>query len=517
MKQHQADINKKRIAKNTLLLYVRLFCVLLLSFFITRLLLRRLGIEDFGLYNVIFGFVTSFCFFSGAMQSTVRRFLCHELGQGKTEEAGKVFSVSCFLFILLSAGVFILAETIGLWFVLCKLNIPADRRSIAQIIYQFSIFMTLFKILQIPFISAVTSYENMRIFSILSIADAGLHLLSVVALKFIPENRLIAFIIFYTLSNLIILLSYIGYCWKNYDICHKIFSFKVDKQHLKSMCSFFSWNLFGSIATVSKHQGLNLLLNTFCGITMNATWGIAYQVSGALNQLAANFQQAFNPTILKSYGNVDRDIFFDFLRNCSKYSFLLAWIITLPIMLRTEFFLKIWLGNVLPEKVVLFTQLMMIYVLLETISQPLWVTIHATGNIKKYQILISCFTCSVFFISWFLLWLGFAAYSVLLVNILINFLCLIYRLVHLKKEIAFPIKVFLTKTLIPIGLIGCSGYFCGSYLNTFFNGHFYTIFLQLFIVSTLNLFLIWTIGISKKERKFLSEQFWNFLKKHRTA
>ena len=210
----QNNIDKKRIAKNTLILYIRMILMMLVGFYTVRLLLASLGVEDYGLYNVIFGLVTAFSFFSGAMHSTVQRFLCFELGKSDVQRAKKVFSASLFLFVMLVVLILVLAESVGLWFVFNKLNVPVGRVQTAHLVYQISVFMTIFKVLQIPYIAVVTSHENMRAYTKLSILDAALHFVSVLMLKFIPEQRLIIFTVLYTLSNLVILGCYVAYCWR---------------------------------------------------------------------------------------------------------------------------------------------------------------------------------------------------------------------------------------------------------------------------------------------------------------
>lgn len=486
------------MAKNTLLLYVRMLFLLLVGFYTVRLLLNFLGVEDYGLYNVIFGLVTAFSFFSGAMQSTVQRYLCHELGNGETENAKKVFSVSLFLFMLLTIIVLLFAETAGLWFVCNKLNIPAGKMDVALVVYQFSIFMIIFKVIQIPYIAAITSYENMHTFAKFSIADAFLHLATVVILRFIPNNRLILFTGLYTLSNLVIFCSYAFYCWKNYEICRV--SFKADKKYLKSMSTFFSWSLLGAIANISKQQGLNLLLNIFSGVVLNATWGIATQVGNAVSQFYASFQQAFNPQILKSYHSPDRNAFFELLQSCSKYSFLLIWLVALPLLLQTEFFLKLWLGNTLPADSVIFTQLMIITIVCDAINAPLWMAVQATGNIRRYQIEISILICSTFVFSWIALKFGMPAYSVALINAVINFTTLLYRLIYLRKSVGFTVLPYVRNTFIPVLLTASSGYAIGLLFRNYSGSQILYVLIYLSILSVVNLAIIYSVGLSKKER-----------------
>ena len=505
MSQTPENINKQRIAKNTLILYVRMLFLMLAGFYTIRLLLAALGVEDYGLYNVLFGLVTSFSFFSGAMHSTVQRFLCHEMGEGKTDGAKQVFGVSVFLFLTVALLVIIFAETAGLWFVRNKMTIPAGKMGTALTVYHISIFMVVFKLLQIPYTSTVTSHENMSIYSWFCIADSMLHLVSVLALKYIVSERLVWFVSLYTVSNLLILLFYILYCRRKYEICQT--GLKLNRSYLKSMTSFFSWSLFGAIANILKQQGLNLLLNIFYGVVLNATWGIASQVGNAVSQLVASFQQAFNPQILKSYNTAEKKVFYELLQNCSKYSFILIWLIALPILLKTEFFLKLWLGETLSEGAVFFTQMMIIYMLFEALSCPMWIAIQATGNIKLYQISISCISGSIFVFSLIALKLGASGNSVALINAAVNMVAFVYRLFYLYVEIQFPILYYCQKTLLPITAAILTSGLCGILICSFSADTWYQTIVCLILITIANLIILLFIILSRPEREYLTHYF----------
>lgn len=494
-------VDKKKIFRNTLLLYIRMAFVLLAGFCIVRLLLKELGVIDYGIYNTIFGLISLFIFFRSAMAVTVQRFLCHEIGQSQVENARRVFEVSIFLFLAIALILLIFAETAGLWFVHSKINIPPDRLSAALIIYQISIFAVLLKLLQIPFIAVITSHENMKVFSRISILECFLHLTAVFCLNFISGDKLIYFAALYACTDLLILTCYAAYCCRKYEECS--LKLRIDFATLKSIFSHFGWNVFGSAANISKQQGLNLLLNLFCGVILNATWGIASQVGNAANQFVSNFQQAFNPQILKSYTNPDKKPFLDLLQNASKYSFLLIWLVTLPILLQTEFLLKLWLNNKLPEDVVLFTQWTLVFILFDALCGPMWVAIQATGNIRRYQIQISCLIGMTFVLSLLALKFGAPAYSVAVINAGINALTLIYRLYYMRREINFPVYQYCTGTLLPLGIIAAVTLTGGMYLKHFFTAGLCSLIVYVAVITLLNAVIIFLLGLTRPERSAL--------------
>ena len=266
------------------------------------------------------------------------------------------------------------------------------------------------------------------------------------------------------------------------------------------MTLFFSWSLFGAVANMSKQHGLNLLLNVFYGVVLNATWGIASQVGSAVNAFVGSFQQAFNPQILKSYNSEDKRGFLELLQSCSKYSFLLIWFVALPALLKTEFLLKFWLGNELPEGAVIFTRLIIVYALFDAICGPMWVAVQATGNIRRYQMEISFIIFSTFIFSLIVLKLGAPAYSVAVINAAVNGLTLIYRLFYLRREIGLHIDSYCVKTLIPIATVGGLSTGCGILTQSFSGSKWNTVIPYLMFILVTNLFITALAGLSGKER-----------------
>ena len=498
MEQARNNIDKKRMAKNTLLLYVRMLFLLLVGFYTVRLLFTALGVEDYGLYNVIFGIASLFSYLSGAMATTVQRFLCHELGKNNTIRLKIIFSVSIFLFLALDIFLLLCAESVGLWYVTYKLNVPEGALAVAKIVFQFSIIMMLFKTIQIPYIAIVTAYEDMHVFSCFSIMEIVLNLFAAIIIKFFAQDRLVYFSFFCALGTAIIFICYCVYCHCKYSICR--LSIKLPLTYFKRMSSFFSWSLCGTFAYIAKQQGLDLLLNSFLGVSINASFGIANRVGSAVNQLVVGFQKAFIPQILKAYTNAEKNHFLMLLQSCSKYSFLLLWLMGLPVLLQTDFLLNIWLGENLPKHVGIFTKLVILSVILEAMSAPMCSAVQAVGRIKRYQIEISCLTASSFILSFIVLKLGGTAWLVALINTIVSFFSLLYRLFYLQREISLSVKNYFMHVLLPVVGIGITSYCAGEGIKIFFSDRWFDRVIFLFTVCIVNFVLILLIGLSSNER-----------------
>lgn len=441
-------VDKKKILKNTLYLYFRMVLTVCINFYVIRLLLVCLGVEDYGLYNLLFGFVTIFALLNNALSSMTQRYICYELGRNKLENARKNFTISCILF---GAGLIIfilLAETIGLWFVCNKLQIPEARFDAAKITYQMSILCFAGRIVQTPFIAIITAYERMSVFAMISIFEMLGLLVFVLCLEHLPGDKLILFTIYYTLIVFLISGFYTWYCFRNLPVCRIVLNFT--RKRIGVMSSFFSWSILGASANLTRNQGLNILLNVFFSVTMNASWAISQKIGAAVNQIVGNFQLAFNPQILKSYTLPDKKEFYDLLISTSRYSFLILWLIALPLVLETEFFLDLWLGNTLPPYSVLFTRITIVVVLVHAISGPLWTAAMADGKVAQYQFCISCLIASSFFLSWILLAFGLPAYWVPVSMVIADVVCLMYRLIYLKYRFGLPFWGYMRFAMFPM-------------------------------------------------------------------
>ena len=435
--------NNKRIAKNTLMLYVRMILIMLVSLYTSRVILKALGVEDFGLYNVVGGVVVLFTFINNAMVTSTQRFLNFEIGRNDIEEAQKVFSASLNIHFLIAGIFLLLAETVGLWFLNQYIQIPDGRETAANWVYQFSVIVSILNIVRSPYNAAIIAHEHMSFYAYVSIIEVILKL-AIVYMVYLFADRLIAYAFLMMLVTLIVLGAYYVFCRKKYQICK--YRFEYDKKRYLSLASFSGWSLFGSLANMGASQGINIILNMFFGVAVNAAMGIANQVNAAVYQFVSSFQTAFNPQIIKSYAAGDRTYFISLIMNTSRYSFLLLFLLALPIYICCPEILSIWLGTV-PEYAVEFCRLMLLFLLIDAVQGPLWVSAQATGKIKNYQILMSVLILLNLPITYVLLVFFKNPEIALIVRVAVNFITAVARVIYLNHLYDFPIWIYMKEVI----------------------------------------------------------------------
>ena len=493
------ESNTKRIAKNTLMLYFRQILIMLVSLYTVRVVLNTLGAEDYGIYNVVAGVVVLFSFVNNAMATSTQRFLNFNLGKEDTEKTQQTYSASLLIHIGIALIFVILAETVGLWFVNTKLNIPLERHSAAMWCYQFSIVTTVFNILRVPYNAVIIAYEKMSFFAWVSIVEAVLKLLVVYLLIISPFDKLVAYVILLTLVSIIILFCYKIYCNKKFEIAH--YKKVTDYSLVKEILGFSGWSLFGATANVANNQGTNIVLNMFTNVTVNAAMGIANQVNNAVYSFVSNFQTAFKPQLVKSYAVGENEEFNNLIIRSAKFSFYLLWIIVLPLTLNLDFVLQIWLKNV-PDFSIGFVKLILLYSLFESINGPLWLAVQATGKIKKYQIIVSCLIFSNLPLSIIAFSLGANPYWVLLIRIILECFITMFRLLYLNKTQKFSIGSYLKNVMIPVLVVMIVSFIITSLLSSCFSGLVF-FFISCAISVIVNILLVWLVGINKNERKMI--------------
>lgn len=439
--------NNKRIAKNTLLLYGRMFLTMAVSLYTSRVILQVLGVEDFGIYNVVGGIISMFAFINGGMIAATQRYITFEIGTKNKERLKKVFSTSLQIHAIISILIILLGETIGLWFLLEKMVIPEERMTAAMWVYQCSIIACIANIMSIPYNASIIAYERMSVFAYISIFDVILKLLIVYILTFSHIDKLIIYALLLLFVQILICSVYIIYCNKHFE--EVSYSNSVDKQLIKEMASFAGWSFWGSLAGILYTQGVNMILNIFFGPIINAARGIAIQVQSAIQQFVTNFQMALNPQITKNYAVGNLDQMHVLMFRSARFSFILLFLITLPVLLETSFLLTIWLKSV-PQNAIIFTQIMLCISLIYTIANPCVIANQATGKVKIYQAVVGSILLTILPISYIVLKLGLPAYSVFIVHFCVELIAQFSRMFMLRKLINLPMWQYIKNIYFPI-------------------------------------------------------------------
>lgn len=494
--------SNKTIAKNTLFLYFRMVLVLVVSLYTSRIILNTLGVEDFGIYNLVAGFVTLLTILNNVMTATTQRFFNFEIGKKESGEVNKVFSISINIHLVIAALILILGETIGLWFLNNKLNIPSERMYAANIVYQISLLTTVINLLRIPYNSIVIAYEKMSFYAILGIIEVIGKLLIVLVLVYFIYDKLIVYAILLAGLTILINLFYFLYCKKNYSQ-QTNYKYVRDQKLVKEMTSFSGWSMVGNIALTGSNQGLSIILNMLFGVAINATMGIANQVNTAMYSFVSNFQMAFMPQITQSYAENDLNKHRNMLLQASKFSFFLLLIISVPVLVNTEYILTLWLKE-FPPYSVQFTQLIIIFSLIDAMAGPFWMSANAIGNIKKYQLGIAFFLMLNLPLSYLLLHLGYPPTIVFTIKIILNLLTFLYRFIYVNIRIKFTNKDILrfVKEIVLILIITILMSYSFYYYNLIENG-FLNLILETLLVIVLTFGIVLIVGIKKEERMFL--------------
>ena len=448
MSNHSED--NKRIAKNTMLLYGRMGLMMIISFFTARITLEALGVENYGINNVVGGLVSMFSLISSSLTSSASRFITFELGAGNKERLNRIFITSVNIHIVLAVIVVLAIETIGIWFLNNKMVIPADRLTAAHWVLQCSVVSFVVGLLSTPYNATILAHEKINIYAYVSMFDAVSRLAIVFAIKYYGGDKLILLAIISLIPILMKRFYYWYYCKKNFEEC--TYHFIWDKKTYKEMFGFAGWNFIGCTAGQMKDQGVNIAINMFHGATINAARGIAMQINGIISQFSSNFMIAINPQITKEYANGNNKRIHQLISKGARLSYYLFLVISLPIFFEIEIILNIWLGQV-PAHTILFTRLVIILSLIETMSHTLITAQLATGSIRNYQIAVGCILLTNFPISYLLLRLGFFPEITLVVAIFISQICQCTRLFFLQNSIKLSIKTFICDVYLNVALV----------------------------------------------------------------
>ena len=434
--------NTKRIAKNTLMLYVRMLFGMLVSLYTSRVVLQALGVEDYGIYNVVGGVVAMFSMISSSLSSSVSRFLTFELGRGDMQQLKKVFSTSLCIHFVLAGIVLLLAESIGVWFLNTRMTIPADRLYAANWVFQASLIAFMFGLFSVPYNASIVAHEKMTAFAYISILDIILRLCVVLFVAYMPFSfdRLIVYSLLLVAVGVFMQAIYWIYCQQHFAECRLRFNF--DSSSWKAMSTFAGWNFIGCTASLLKDQGVNVLLNLFGGPAVNAARGIANSVNTLISSFSGNFMTALNPQITKSYAAGNYDYMFTLVEKGSRFSYYILLIFALPVLFETEFILTLWLGNY-PEHTINFVRLILLVTLCDILSNTLINLQLATGKLRNYQLAVGGMLLMNFPLSYLCLKKGFPPESVLMIAMGVAVCCLFLRLLFLRKMVGLSIRRYL--------------------------------------------------------------------------
>lgn len=497
--------NTKRIAKNTLMLYGRMLFSMLVSLYTSRVVLQALGVEDYGIYNVVGGMVAMFSLISNSLSSSVSRFLTFELGKGNLEGLKRVFSTSLSIHVALALVIVVFAETLGLWFLNTHMTIPTNRLYAANWVFQASVFTFVINLLSVPFSASIVSHERMSAFAYIGILDVILRLLIVLFITYsgLEFDRLIVYALLLVGVVCIMQAIYWHYCTRNFEECR--FKLSFDVSYWKEMSSFAGWNFIGCTAGLLKDQGVNILLNLFMGPVVNAARGIANTVNNVMTSFANNFMTALTPQITKSYASGDYKYMFSLVERGSRFSYYILLLFALPMLFEADFVLALWLGDY-PEHTVNFVRLILLVTMCDILSNTLINLQNATGKIRNYQLVVGGMLLMNFPLSHIFLKMGFQPESTIMIALIVAVACMFLRLLFLRKTVGLSVRRYLHKV-------------CGNVLSvTLIAAVIPTLlflqmpdglvrFLLMCVLTTLcSTLTIYFIGCSRNERDFIKSR-----------
>ena len=428
-----------RIARNTLMLYVRMFVLMLVGMYTSRVVLEALGETDYGVYNVVGGVVAMFIIISGALNSAVQRFITFEMGKGAQAQLNKVYSTAVTIQLILGAIVVVLAEPIGLWFINNEMTIDPARIPAAHWVLHFSLLAFVVNLMSVPQMASITAHEKMSAYAYIGILDAMLRLGTALLIANSTGDRLVEYAALMAVTVILVRIAYGIYCRVNFEECRYRPVF--DRPLIREMFAFAGWNFVGVTSGVLRDQGGNILVNIFTGPAVNAARGVAVQLNGAVQSFVTNFMTAVNPQITKSYAAGEHSYTFALVRKSSKMSFYLLLMLVMPLILNTDVVLGIWLKDV-PMHTALFVQLFLIFALSESLSNPMITAMLATGRIRNYQLVVGGIQLLNIPVSYIFLKFGAMPEVTVVVAIALSQVCLWARMIMLNRATGFPVGAF---------------------------------------------------------------------------
>lgn len=481
------------------------------SLYTSRVVLSALGVEDFGIYNVVGGVVAMFTMISGSLSAAISRFITFELGNGNQEKLNTIFSTSVIIQLIIGIIIAILVETVGTWFLANKMVISADRLLAAKWVLQFSLITLIINLISVPYNAAIIAHERMSAFAYISIIEAVGKLAIAYFITIAPIDKLIFYAILMACVSLLVRFIYSVYCRRHFEECK--FRWVFDKQLLKDMFGFAGWNFIGSSSALLRDQGGNMLLNILGGgPAVNAARGISTQVNNAIMQFSSSFMTALNPQITKSYASGDHKYMMTLMFQGARLSFYMLLMLSLPVIVSAPYVLELWLKDV-PEYTIIFVRLVLIFGMCESISTPLITAMLATGNIRNYQIVVGGLQMMNLPLSYIMLKLGFFPPIVMVVAIFISMCCLASRLYMLRGMIGLSIRTYLKSVFFNVLVVAVIAaifpYFARVYISDNFIG-----FIVVSLICVVSTFAtIYFVGCKREERLFVNGKISQILNK----
>ena len=486
------------------MLYIRMFALMLVGLYTSRVVLAALGENDFGIYNVVGGVVAMFTVISGALNSAVQRFITFELGKGPQAQETKVYSTAVIIQFALAMIIVLLAEPVGLWFIDNKMTIDPSRIPAARLVLHFSLLAFVVNLMSVPQMASITAHERMSAYAWIGILDGLLRLAVALLIAHSSADRLVMYAALMASVVLTVRLAYIIYCRVNLPDCR--FRLIFDKGLLKEMFSFAGWNFIGVTSGVLRDHGGNILVNLFSGPAVNAARGVAVQLNGAVQGFVTNFMTAVNPQITKSYASGDKEYMFTLVRRSSRLSFCLLYLIALPVIFNAEYLLGIWLKEV-PAHASLFVQLFLIFALSESMSNPMITAMLATGDIRRYQLVVGGLQLLNLPVSYVFLKLGAMPEVTVMVAVAISQVCLWARLVMLNKATGFPILPFVSDVYVTVLMkVVCATLVFPLLVDIVKPDGFAGFAMSAGTCVMATLLVIWMLGLEPEERQWVKDK-----------
>lgn len=495
-----ADSANSRLAKNTLVLYLRMIIVILVNLYASRLILDSLGETDYGIYNVVGGIVSMFIFLNTAMVASSQRFIAFEQGHSDLGRQKRVYSTSVLIHLLIAVVVLVLAETVGLWFVNHRMNIPGDRMVAANWVYQSTVACFLLKVAIVPDTSSVVAHERMGLYAVASIVYALLLLGVAMGISHYGGDRLVLYAVLLIGIEAVNFVIYRLYCSRSFEECH--YSAPRDKELFKEMLSFAGWSFVGNFGIAMRGPGVNIVVNHFCAPAVNAARGLAYQVSSVVSNFVNNFQMSLTPQITKDYASGDRDRMMKLVVTGSRIScFLLAFIVV-PLYIRAGDVLAIWLKEV-PRMTEEFLKLVLLVGLVASMVGPITTALQATGNIKVFQITIAVIMLLELPLSYALMTVGVEAYNVVFISLFIEFAALVARIILLNAQIKLNLFEFFFGIIGKCILVCALMFTLPLFIDRYIAHGFWGIVLLTLVSLAWSVIVVFSVGLTRGERCML--------------